>query len=71
MTLTQPNTVIDAPAFDITLTMTNDYRGVPRYLLRYGLQTQVCEDMVAAMREFWNCTQHALECHGYVSPEED
>ncbi len=57
-------TIIDAPRFDLAVTESPDYRGEPRYLVRYGLETKRRDTLAEAMHEFQLCLFHALDTEG-------
>ncbi len=56
--------IIDAPAFDITVTESPNYKGEPEYLIRYGLEAKRRPSLEEAMREFGHCIDHAAASMG-------
>ncbi len=65
-----PTTVIiDAPRFDITVTESNDYRRVPRYLIRYGLDAKNRDTLAEALREFQHCLAHATALENFTDQD--
>lgn len=64
------NTVLESQRFNIDMTASRDFKGIERYIVRYGLQTTLKDDMLEATEEFNNCLKHALRCEGYFDEEE-
>lgn len=64
-------TIIESQAFDICVTESPDYKGVPRYIVRYGLDVKKRESLLEAIDAFKACLDHALQCEGYLDDGEE
>lgn len=58
------NVIIESKHFDINVVEAFDSYGLPRYIVRYGLQVEKEPTMEKALVNFKNCLHHAMECEG-------
>ena len=52
---------------DVALIQTS-HKNQPNFHIRYGLEIRNCYTIEEALRDFFLCQQHALECEGLIKP---
>jgi hypothetical protein len=56
--------IAESLEYDITVTESPDYKGKPRYVVRYGLEVKKCQTLREAVTAFVACLGHATNYDG-------